>query len=62
MSAQRFTPLTRDQFNAIPEAMKATRAATWQRIVTELGRAHYARYHANTDVRLIEWAQTRSAA
>ena len=57
-----FTPLTRDQFAAIPEPMRALRQQTWARIVTELGQAHHIRYHAALEVNLIEWANTRSAA
>lgn len=41
-----FTPLTRAQFEAIPEPMRNLRRANWQRIVRELGQDHHTRYHA----------------
>ena len=58
----KFTPLTRAQFQAIPEPMLERRRQEWARIVTQLGRAHHTRYHAQLEVNLIEWANTRSAA
>ncbi len=56
-----FTPLTREQFEAIPEPMRHLRRANWQRIVRELGADHHARYHAQTEHLLNRWADARRA-
>ena len=54
--------LTRTQFEAMPEPVRRARAMRWAAVVDRLGREHYARYHAPTEARIAEWAQTRSAA
>jgi hypothetical protein len=57
-----FTPLTREQMEAMPPAMRTAREARWRRIVRDLQADHYARFHGEQDARIAEWAQRRRDA